>query len=128
IDRQPRRHPGRRRTAHGGRAQRLDSRVRDGGGCRREGRRYVPAGGAYSRLVGARAKPTLSPPPGLARRGISLYRGTLRMGYRILADTVVLAHVVFVGFVLLGGFLVWRWGWVAWAHVPAAIWGAAIEY
>jgi len=50
------------------------------------------------------------------------------MGYRILADTVVLAHVVFVGFVLLGGFLVWRWGWVAWAHVPAAIWGAAIEY
>ena len=50
------------------------------------------------------------------------------MAYRILADTVVLAHVLFVGFVVLGGFLVWRWGWMAWAHVPAAVWGAAIEY
>ena len=50
------------------------------------------------------------------------------MLYRMLADAVVLAHALFVGFVVLGGFLVWRWGWLVWAHVPAAVWGAAIEY
>ena len=50
------------------------------------------------------------------------------MIYRMLADAVVLAHALFVGFVVLGGFLVWRWGWLVWAHLPAAVWGAAIEY
>ena len=50
------------------------------------------------------------------------------MLYRVLADAVVLAHTLFVAFVVLGGFLVWRWQWVAWAHLPAAVWGAAIEY
>jgi hypothetical protein len=47
--------------------------------------------------------------------------------YLWLAGVVVVLHVVFVAFVVLGGFLVWRWRWVAWAHVPAAIWGVAIE-
>ena len=50
------------------------------------------------------------------------------MVYRILADVVVLVHLLFVVFVVLGGFLVWRWRPLAWAHVPAAVWGAAIEY
>ena len=50
------------------------------------------------------------------------------MVYRLLADAVVLAHTLFVAFVVLGGVLVWRWRWVAWAHLPAAVWGATIEY
>src|SRR5262245_4106789 len=50
------------------------------------------------------------------------------MAYRLLADLVVVVHALFVAFVVLGGFLVWRWRWVAWAHVPAAVWGAVIEY
>ena len=50
------------------------------------------------------------------------------MGYRLLADAVVLAHTAFVGFVVLGGFLAWRWRWVVWPHVPCAVWGAVIEY
>ena len=50
------------------------------------------------------------------------------MGYRLLADAVVLTHAAFVGFVVLGGFLAWRWSWVAWPHVPCAVWGAVIEY
>ncbi len=44
------------------------------------------------------------------------------MGYRLLADAVVLTHAAFVGFVVLGGFLAWRWSWVAWPHVPCAVW------
>ena len=48
--------------------------------------------------------------------------------YRWLADAVVLVHVAFVAFVMLGGFLALRWRAVAWAHVPMAIWGVLIEY
>src|SRR5262245_44552838 len=52
----------------------------------------------------------------------------VKMAYRLLADCVVVVHALFVAFVVLGGFLVWRWRWMAWAHVPAAVWGAVIEY
>ena len=50
------------------------------------------------------------------------------MLYRILAEGDVLVHAAFVVFVVTGGFLAWRWGALVWAHVPAALWGAAIEY
>ncbi len=46
---------------------------------------------------------------------------------RLLADAVVLAHLAFVAFVVLGGFLALRWPRVAWVHVPCAAYGAAIE-
>ena len=45
----------------------------------------------------------------------------------ILADAVMLLHVAFVLFVVLGGLLVLRYPWVAVAHVPAFLWGAYIE-
>lgn len=48
------------------------------------------------------------------------------MLYRSLADLVVAVHITFVIFVVLGGFLVWRWAWVFWAHLPAVIWGVLI--
>jgi hypothetical protein len=50
------------------------------------------------------------------------------MVYRLLADFVVLLHFAFVLFVVAGALLVLRWRWVAWVHVPAAIWGALIEF
>jgi len=50
------------------------------------------------------------------------------MVYRALADLLVVVHTLFVAFVVLGGFLVWQRRWVAWIHVPAALWGAVIEY
>ncbi|HEX4575187.1 MAG TPA: DUF2784 domain-containing protein [Gemmatimonadales bacterium] len=50
------------------------------------------------------------------------------MFYRVLADGVVLLHTGFVAFVVLGGFLAWRWRGIALAHLPCALWGAAIEY
>ena len=46
---------------------------------------------------------------------------------RLAADGVVVLHVGFVVFVMLGGFLVFRWRRLIWLHVPAAIWGAAVE-
>ena len=46
---------------------------------------------------------------------------------RLLADLIVVLHFGFVLFVALGGFLVLRWPKVAWAHVPAVVWGAGIE-
>lgn len=47
--------------------------------------------------------------------------------YSALADAVLVLHVAFVLFVVVGGLLVLRWPRVAWLHVPAAIWGVAIE-
>jgi hypothetical protein len=48
--------------------------------------------------------------------------------YRLGADLVVAVHVLFIAFVVAGGFLAWRWPKLVWAHVPAAIWGALIEF
>ena len=45
-----------------------------------------------------------------------------------LADAVVAVHFLFVLFVLFGGLLVLRWRWVRWLHLPAAAWGALIEF
>ena len=50
------------------------------------------------------------------------------MIYRLLAGAVVAVHALFIVFVVFGGFLTWRWRWVAFVHVPCAIWGMLIEY
>ena len=50
------------------------------------------------------------------------------MIYRVLADLVVGVHALFVAFVIVGGLLALRWRWVAVLHVPAAVWGALIEF
>ena len=50
------------------------------------------------------------------------------MIYRTLADLVLVVHLAFVLFVVLGGLLVLRWPRAAWLHIPAAIWGVLIEY
>ena len=44
------------------------------------------------------------------------------------ADLLVILHLLFIIFVLLGGLLVSRWHWIALLHIPAAVWGALIEY
>jgi hypothetical protein len=46
---------------------------------------------------------------------------------RLAADAVVLVHVAFVVFVVVGGFIAMRWPRIAWLHVPAALWGAWVE-
>jgi hypothetical protein len=46
----------------------------------------------------------------------------------LLADLVLAVHLLFVLFVVGGGLLVLRWPRVAWAHLPAAAWGAWVEF
>jgi len=50
------------------------------------------------------------------------------MAFRILADATVAVHVAFVLFVVFGGLIVVRWPRVAWVHLPAAGWGAWVEF
>lgn len=50
------------------------------------------------------------------------------MSYGLLADAVLLLHLTFILFVVLGGFLARRRPRLAWLHLPAAAWGALIEF
>ncbi len=50
------------------------------------------------------------------------------MIYRALAGLVLVVHLGFVLFVVLGGLVVVTWPRLAWLHVPAVIWGVLIEY
>jgi Protein of Unknown function (DUF2784) len=48
--------------------------------------------------------------------------------HRVLADAVVLLHLLFVVFAVLGGLLALRWPWLALAHLPALGWAAWVEF
>lgn len=48
--------------------------------------------------------------------------------YGFLADALVVVHLAFIGFVGLGGFLVLRWHWLAWEHLPCVTWGVLVEW
>jgi len=47
--------------------------------------------------------------------------------YRFGADALVVLHLAFIGFVLLGGLPVLRWRGVALLHVPAVVWAVLLE-
>jgi hypothetical protein len=46
---------------------------------------------------------------------------------RLAADAVLLAHLAFIVFVLIGGILVWRIPSLAWLHAPAIAWAVFVE-
>jgi hypothetical protein len=48
--------------------------------------------------------------------------------YRIAADAIVLFHLAFILFVVLGGLLVLRRPALKWLHLPAALWGVLVEF
>ena len=50
-----------------------------------------------------------------------------KMLFQALADLVLVVHLAFIVFVLLGALLALRWPDVLWAHAPAAVWAVAIE-
>ena len=47
------------------------------------------------------------------------------MPYGFLVDATVLVHLAFLGYVVAGGFLAWRWRRTIWLHVAAVAWGFA---
>jgi len=47
---------------------------------------------------------------------------------RVLADVVLVLHVLFVAFAVLGGLLAFRRPAVMWAHLPALAWGVTVEF
>lgn len=49
------------------------------------------------------------------------------MLFRLAADTVLLIHLVFILFALLGAAIAMRWRWIPVVHLPAAIWGFFVE-
>ena len=49
------------------------------------------------------------------------------MFYLFLADLVVIVHLSFVAFVVVGGLLTLKWRKFAYIHVPAVGWGALVE-
>lgn len=48
------------------------------------------------------------------------------MAYRILADFVLVLHLAFIVFAVLGGLLTLRWRWAPIVHLPAAFWSAFV--
>lgn len=52
----------------------------------------------------------------------------MRMLYARLADLVLLVHLAFIVFVVFGGLLVFWRGWMAWVHLPVAVYGILIEW
>ena len=50
------------------------------------------------------------------------------MLYRLAADAVLLFHLAFILFVVLGALAAARWRWVLVVHLPVAAWGFLVEF
>jgi hypothetical protein len=50
------------------------------------------------------------------------------MPYRLLADAVLVFHLLFVVFAVAGGLLALRWPRTAWLHLPVLAWAATVEF
>ena len=50
------------------------------------------------------------------------------MPYGIFTDIVVLIHLTFVFFAVLGAVLIIWWRWIIWLHLPAFLWAIWIEF
>jgi hypothetical protein len=49
------------------------------------------------------------------------------MSFRLAADGVLLLHLAFILFALLGAAMAVRWRWIPLVHLPAAAWGGVVE-
>jgi hypothetical protein len=50
------------------------------------------------------------------------------VGYQWLVNVILTAHFVYLAYLLLGGFLAWRWTKMIWPHLAAAVWGVLIVF
>lgn len=48
------------------------------------------------------------------------------MGYRLLTTVILLLHFGFLAYLVLGGFLTWRWPATFWTHLATASWGLTV--
>lgn len=48
------------------------------------------------------------------------------MGYRILIALVLALHFGFLGYLVVGGFVAWRWPRTVWLHLAVAGWGVLV--
>lgn len=45
-----------------------------------------------------------------------------------MARLVLMVHLGFILYVVFGGFLVRRYEWTLWVHLPVVVWGAGISF
>jgi len=50
------------------------------------------------------------------------------MLYSLAADALLIVHLLFIIFVMLGALLILKWRWLVYLHLPAVAWGALIEF
>ena len=46
----------------------------------------------------------------------------------LLAELIVILHLLFIVFAMFGGFLVIKWPRLMWLHIPFVAWGALTEF
>jgi hypothetical protein len=65
--------------------------------------------------------------PSAATLNVAVFVMTSTFAY-VLATGVVIVHVAFVIFVIIGGVLAFRWPKVAYVHLPAVVWAICVEW
>lgn len=50
------------------------------------------------------------------------------MWFSLAAEAIVILHLGFIIFVVMGALLVLKRRWILFLHIPAALWGALIEF
>ena len=50
------------------------------------------------------------------------------MFFALAADLQIIVHLGFIGFVILGGFMLLKWRWLIFVHLPAVLWGVLLEF
>lgn len=48
------------------------------------------------------------------------------MGYQILTTLILAVHFGYLGYLVTGGFLAWRWPRTVWSHSIVAMWGIVV--
>ena len=46
----------------------------------------------------------------------------------LLAELIVILHLLFIVFAMFGGLLVIKWPRLVWLHIPVVVWGALTEF
>ena len=50
------------------------------------------------------------------------------MFFALAADLLIIVHLGFIGFVILGGFMLLKWRWLIFVHLPAVLWGVLLGF